>query len=266
MGRLLSPQSESTISDDDVPYVTLNEEMPMMKGYGSDWLATDFGGASTNMARRMVMAIATLLLLTACAGQQARLTTENRRSLSTEPQLHAVHHKSMGSFSYESTGYSLAGALITPLVAFAQVAEGAGMQSDLQLEDPVLRVKDRLISALQTQFNLANVVAVSDPPKSDGIETLTQAFRTGVVLDVRTMKWGVDNARAKYSARARLIRLSNSATLWQATCEYVADKAQPSPKMDELKANNGILLKAKILDAADGCADQLITWLNGQAS
>ena len=215
---------------------------------------------------RIAAAGVTLLLLTACAGQHTRLSSENRRSLAADPQLHAVHHKTMGSFSYESTGYSLAGAFITPLVVFAQVAEGSGMESDLQLEDPVLRVKDRLVTALQSQFKLANVVAVSVPPKSDSIATLAQAFRTGVVLDVRTMKWGVDNARAKYSARARLIRLSDAAILWSATCEYIADKAKPSPKMTELKENGGILLKAKILDAADGCADQLVAWVNGQNS
>ena len=171
----------------------------------------------------------------------------------------------MQSFSYESTGYALAGAFLTPLVAFAQVSEGAGMQDSLQLEDPVVRVKDRLIGMLQAQFNVANVVAVADPPKSDAIEKLVQTYRTGVVLDVRTMKWGVDNARAKYSARARLIRLPDATILWKATCEFVADKAKPSPKMEELKANDGILLKAKILDAADGCADQLVAWATAES-
>jgi hypothetical protein len=214
---------------------------------------------------RIVAASVALLLLSACAGQQTRLSTENRRALAADTQIHAVHHKSMRSFSYESTGYALAGAFLTPLVAFAQVTEGAGMQDSLQLEDPVVRVKDRLVGVLQTQFNAANVVAVADPPKGDAIEKLVQTYRTGVVLDVRTMKWGVDNARAKYSARARLIRLSDATILWNATCEFVADKAKPSPKMEELKANDGILLKAKILDAADGCADQLVAWATAES-
>ena len=34
--------------------------------------------------------------------------------------------------------------------------------------------------------------------------------------------------------------------------------------MDELKANDGVLLKTKILDAADGCADQLVAWATAQ--
>ena len=61
---------------------------------------------------RIAAAGVMLLLLTACAGQHTRLSSENRRSLAADTQLHAVHHKSMGSFSYESTGKRVAGALI----------------------------------------------------------------------------------------------------------------------------------------------------------
>jgi hypothetical protein len=183
-----------------------------------------------------------------------------------DAQIHAVHHKSMQTFGYESTGYTVAGVLITPLLAIAQVAEGSALETALRLEDPVLRVKDRLVSALRTKFDLVNVVVVPASPKNDGIDTLTRSFATGLVLDVRTMKWGVDNARAKYSARARLVRLADRAILWNATCEFTADKTKPGPKMEELKANDGMLLKAKLLDAADGCSDQLVNWLDRRAA
>lgn len=238
----------------------------MTKRISNHRLVTHLDGTKTNTASRMAMGIATLLLLTACAGQQTRLTADNRRALSTEPQIHAVHYVWTPNFMIESTGYSVAAGLFTPLVVFVAWGEGMGLQRDYRLEDPVARVKDRLAIKLQTDFNLTNVRVVSDPPKNDGVATLKQIFQTGIVLDVRTAKWGLDNARVKYAARARLIRLSDAAILWKATCEFTADKAQPSPKMDELKANDGILLKAKILDAADGCADQLVAWVNGQAS
>lgn len=88
-----------------------------------------------------------------------------------------------------------------------------------------------------------------------------ETFRTGAVLDVRTMKWGIDNNRAKYSARARLVRLADSTILWEATCnEFVADKAKPGPTMEALTANDGELLKTKLGEAADLCADQLWAW------
>ena len=237
----------------------------MTKRHSSHWVVARLHGTRMSTTSRMVMGIATLLLLTACAGQQTRLTADNRRALSTEPQIHAVHHVWTPVFMIESTVYSVAALFGSFVVMLAARDEGMGLQRDYRLEDPVVRVKDRLASKLQTDFNLTNVRVVTDPPKNDGVATLKQIFQTGIVLDVRTAKWGLDNARAKYSARARLIRLSDAAILWKATCEFTADKAQPSPKMDELKANDGILLKAKILDAADGCADQLFAWVNGQA-
>lgn len=253
------------IGADDIHDVTLNAEIVMTKRVSNHWLVTRLDGTRISTTSRMVMGIATFLLLTACAGQQTRLTAENRRALSTEPQIHAVHYVWTPVFMVESTGYAVASAFFTPLVVLAAAGEGMGLQRDLRLEDPVFRVKDRLVSKLQTDFNLTNVRVVSDPPKNDGVATLKQVLQTGIVLDVKTAKWGLDNARVKYSARARLLRLADSAILWQATCEFVADKAQPSPKMDELKANDGVLLKTKILEAADGCADQLFAWVTAGA-
>lgn len=54
--------------------------------------------------------------------------------------------------------------------------------------------------------------------------------------------------------------------LWEATCEdFVVDKGKPAPAMDALKANEGELLKAKLREAADGCAEQLVGWLVGKS-
>ncbi len=220
---------------------------------------------TTNNRRQRFMGISAVMLvaeltIAGCAGQQARLTAENRKSLSSQPEVHAVHHSPSRVFTYESTGYSAASALFTPLLAIAQVYEGTGLQRDLRLEDPVQRAQDRLVSKLQAHFNVTNVHVVPDPPKNDQIATLKQVFQKGLVLDIRTMNWGLDNSRAMYSARARLLRLEDSTLLWQATCKYVADATLPSPSMASLKANDGELLKTKLLDAADGCADQLSAW------
>ena len=235
----------------------------MLKTQGSHPLSVR---SASNAARTLgrIAAVSSMLLIAACAGQQARLSPENRDSLSSESQIYAVHHKSLTGFTYESTGYVLAGVFFTPLVAIAQAGEGVGLVNELKLEDPVLRVEDRLVKTLQERFKVSNVSVAANPPKNDQVASIVQAYPTGVVLDVRTMKWGVDNARAIYKARARLIRSSSSTIVWQATCKFTADKDKPAPKMDDLKANSGILLKAKILDAADGCADQLVNWVTDQ--
>lgn len=214
----------------------------------------------TTIARTAISAL-TLTLVAGCAGQQTRLASADLRSLSSQTQIHVVHHLPARIFWVEGSGYTAVGVLISPLVVIAQGQESQKLRDDLRLADPAPHVKDRLMRALQTNLNLTNARAVSDPPKNDDVETLKQVFRTGVVLDVRTMKWGIDNNRAKYSARARLVRLADSTIFWEATCnEFVADKGKPRPTREALTANDGELLKAKLRVAADGCADQLSAW------
>ena len=214
-----------------------------------------------NTATRNAMLVSTLMLLTACAGQQTKLTSDDLRSLSSQPQIHVVHHLPARLFWVESSGYTVVVLLISPLVVIAQGQESQKLQGDFRLEDPAPHVKHRLAALLQNELGLTNVRAVSDPPKNDEVETLKQVFQTGVVLDVRTMKWGIDNNRAKYSGRARLVRLADSAVLWEATCDdFIADKAKPSPTMEALTANDGELLKSKLGEAADLCANQLWAW------
>jgi hypothetical protein len=221
-----------------------------------------------NTVRTMMSTIAktaisasTLTLFAACAGQQTRLAPGDLRSLSSQPQIHAVHHVPARIFWVESTGYTAAGVLISPLIVLAQTQESRKLQADFGLTDPAARVKGRLVAMLQNDIGLTNIRTVPDAPKDDTIELLKQTFQTGAVLDVRTTKWGIDNNRAKYSARARLVRLADSTILWEATCnEFVADKAKPGPTREALAANDGALLKTKLGEVADLCADQLWAW------
>lgn len=209
-----------------------------------------------------IASLQAVLMLGGCAGQQARLSESDRDSLATHPKVYAVRHKTAAGFSYESTGYALAGALLTPLVAIAQAGEGMGLQGKYQLEDPVGHVQERLIEAIHEKFRVANVQVVETPPASDLVPSLLQAYPGAVVLDIRTLKWGIDNNRAVYQARARILRTSKlKDILWQGTCSATADKDKTAPTTEALKADGGILLKSKILDAATECADQLVGWL-----
>lgn len=224
-------------------------------------MSSHFFSRTRPMALRAILA-STLLMLGACAGQHTRLSPEDRRSLSEGPKIYAIQHKTQMAFSYESTGYAIAGSLITPLVAIAQATEGMALASDLKLEDPGLRVRDRLIRTLQEELKVTAVEIVPEAPKSDEPTTMLKAYPGSAVLDVRTTKWGIDNNRAIYEARARLLRTSRvSDILWKANCSFTADKDKPAPATEELKANGGALLKAKLQEAADGCAAQLAAWI-----
>jgi len=226
----------------------------------------------TNPSLRSVIAapvatvvVAGLLLLTGCAGQMARLDAEDRKALSSEPEVHAVHHKLRFGFAVDSTGHRATGILVSPLFAIVGASQGMALEKEFGLEDPAPQVKARLVTALQSDLGVASVRVVDEPPVDDAVTTLDRQIRTGIVLDVLTLKWGLYNARAQYSARARLIRLSDARILWEATCKSVAGAKEPSPEMQALKAKGGELLKAKVGEAATTCADQLSAWMVGSA-
>jgi hypothetical protein len=210
------------------------------------------------MKTKAVTAAVSLALLAACAGQHTKLTDDHRKTLTEQP-VHAIHVEPLG-FMVESTGYSVAAVLFTPLVVAGQAAEGSDLRTVLGLEDPVLRVKERVLAAFEERYRLPSVARVAQPSGRLSADTQYKAL-SGVLLEVRTTKWGIDNNRAKYAAGVRVVRLADSVTLWDAACnEVVADKDKPSPAREALRADNGALLKAKLNQAADACGEQLAAW------
>ena len=208
--------------------------------------------------RANVWLLTAVLVLVGCAGQRIKINAEDQRTLASQPNVYAVHHHPGVTFLAESTAV----ALFAPFAAGVMVADGMNMQRELKLADLAPRVKDRLVQSLASDLKLANVRIVSDIPENTSVETLKKLFDAGVVLDVQTRKWGIDNNRAKYSALVRLVRLSDAAVLWEAACnEAVADKNKSAPAREALVANSGELLKAKLVEAADQCANELVGWL-----
>jgi len=185
--------------------------------------------------------IASLLIvsITGCAGPH-KLARDEQLSLSSQPKIHAVHHRPATVFVDRET---IAAAVLPDTPSDPSASENARLQRE-RPEDPAPHVKSRLANALQANLNLTNVHTVSDPLESDDIKTLKDVFKTGVVLDVRTMKWGRDNSRGSYSVRARMVRLEDSTVLWKTTCSA-------------RWLNDGKPLGAQLRSASDDCAAQL---------
>ncbi len=192
--------------------------------------------------------IASLLIvsITGCAGPH-KLARDDQLSLSSQPKIHAVHHRPATVFVDRET---IAAAVLPDTPSDPSASENARLQRE-RPEDPAPHVKSRLASALQANLNLTNVHTVSDPLESDDIKTLKDVFKTGVVLDVRTMKWGRDNSRGSYSVRARMVRLEDSTVLWKTTCSA-------------RWLNDGKPLGAQLRSASDDCAAQLSAKARGR--
>src|SRR6266704_1069236 len=186
--------------------------------------------------------IASLLIvsITGCAGPH-KLARDDQISLSSQPEIHAVHHRPATIFAAREPTTT---AVLLDTPADPAVSESTRPQRE-QPEDPAPRVKSRLVGALQANLKLTNVDTVSDPLQNDDVKTLEDVFKTGVVLDVRTMKWGRDGYRGYYTVRARMVRLEDSSVLWKTTCSarWANDWKQP--------------LAAQLRMASDDCAAQL---------
>lgn len=214
--------------------------------------------------RKALCSAIVVAFVAACAGPQKRLATDDRKALADAPQIHVVHQAPMRIFTIEGRAQKAAMFFGGIFGVMANVGNSMALQKELNLEDPVLRVKQRMAVALAGELGLRNVRVVEELVASDQVEELRGKLKSGLVLDVRTIEWGLHNDRAKYVGRARLLRLADSTLLWQGNCEHVVDGDKDSPTREALVADDGALLKANLLQAAERCADALASSLAGK--
>ncbi|HEV8700662.1 MAG TPA: hypothetical protein VGV60_05260 [Candidatus Polarisedimenticolia bacterium] len=150
-------------------------------------------------------------------------------------------------------------------------AEGAELTHEVGLGDPVVLLKERLASRLAGE--ISRIRPVVEAMHSDDLKSLKQAFGSATILDVKTTGWGLhyhmEDTKtffALYRVRARLIRLDQDKVVWQAelTCAAGGDRQFGLPTLEELRANGGALLKTAIAQAAEVCAEPLLTRFRGE--
>lgn len=204
------------------------------------------------------------LLLSGCASTLIQMDKEERSRLNNQSDIQAVHYPS--SFSVRTPGKAIAGgggALGAIFSLGLYESAGDKMAKEYALEDPALRVQSRFLSSLEKDLGIKNIRIVQESPSKDSIDDLKRTAGKGMVLDFKTTQWMLfyyptdwSHYRIAYSARGRLVRLEEPKIIWQGTCEFIGQDPKTSPTMDELVANNGALLKQKINEAADACAEQ----------
>jgi len=133
------------------------------------------------------------------------------------------------------------------------------------LQDPTLRVRDVLISALAAEPNVKGFEVAPEPLEDDNLDTIRARFPKRLVLDFKADLWTLQTSeplseqrRLFYYVRARLLRTEDGTLISRGYCTY---RARPMPEgWDDLTANGGALLKARLEQAADACA----AWLRSQ--
>jgi len=149
-----------------------------------------------------------------------------------------------------------------PIYMATAKSAGERMIRKYELQDPTLRVRDSLISALAAELNVKSFEVAPEPLENDNLDTISARFPKRLVLDFKTALWTLmtseplsDKRRLFYEVRARLLRTEDGTLVSRAHCMY---RARPMPEgWDDLTANGGALLKARLEQAADACAARL---------
>lgn len=159
------------------------------------------------------------------------------------------------------------------VVSADSLSFGEKIATDYPLEDPLLRIMERVVSGLASGVRLDTLRRVKHAVKAGtDLEGLKRELGPAVVLDFRTLSWGLrahPDDREAYvvdlSVQSRLIRLADSSVIWSGVCYAPwGDGRRPTPTLAQLTAEGGTLLRRRLDDTATNCADDLLAQLFGQ--
>ena len=229
-------------------------------------------------SRSLIAVVVAAVLFTGCASSDG--VAPNRAELArlgNDPsaQVRAVVHKPapfvLTSAAKVGVG-SMFGMIGAGIAANSMEKAGQELIASAGVADPAAAVRDRVAEALRGQYGIEPVVVETAPP-SDSVAELKKTLGSGVVFDVRTLGWQLlyyptdwTHHYVLYMGRARLVRLDDGKVLWDGRCLHKLPDAQGQRKtVDEYRADGGVLLREKIEEAANGCAETLIAHLSGGA-
>jgi hypothetical protein len=144
------------------------------------------------------------------------------------------------------------------------------------IEAPLDRVRENVVTRLAGPLGYPAVL--TRPPvmvASDAPDDIRAAVKSPLVLDFATRSWGVGNLRGggepkpddliyvHHHVRVRLVRTSDGEVLWQAVCGLRGYQGDEAVKLSDLLANRGVLLRQKLIVAADRCSDEIVEFFQG---
>jgi len=229
------------------------------------------------MAQRGIL-ILTLVasLLSACAPSPIKFAPEQRNQIKNHPRLTVAYlapprfhvntkGKAVGGFM----GGFLFGLLFLP-AAVAMDSSDGDLQSAYHLDDPTNEIEAQLVTILTQQLQLTDIRPAQPVDFWDSPAGLRQRFEKGISLEVQTISWGLDytswsRLHFKLVARVRLVSLDDETVLWLDSCRVNQENDDRDSTLEEYKANNGALIKAKLREATHACIAQLSDKLYGRS-
>jgi hypothetical protein len=222
----------------------------------------------------VVVGAAWLAAVAGCAPRLVGIDRDALLQLKDQPEIRVVRHPPPG-FDLGNPGNTVLGSVFG-LSGGSPVAGPQGTSEIARafgLTDPARTLQDRFTASLAFELGLSSLHPVDDAVSGDGFDDLRRAFGTGVVLDLKTVRWGISpdpqfgtRYRVDYAARARLVRVEEATVVWQGACDASEREAERGATLGELTADDAERLTEKFRDAAQACADELLGQILGSSA
>lgn len=97
---------------------------------------------------------------------------------------------------------------------------------------------------------------------------MKRRFSEGLVLEVRSVQWGLQPSswsqfHVVLKSGARLVSVQDAKEIWYDTCAPEKIDEERDPKLEDLRAKDGELLKTMVKEAVESCTAELWSKLKG---
>ena len=207
------------------------------------------------------------VLLNGCASTGGPMSGDDRAALANMSQVRVLYYGD--TFPSVKTAAGVATAEIT--LGVSTLGEdwtvGQKMMKKYNVPNPTRTIRDRFIRQVKSESGIKKFVGPNKPANyktERKVEDLQAKYKTGVVLQVMPGQfqiWYYPTNWARYNMMftswAQLVRLDDGKILWKAGCNANQKDKKNAPTMDELTADNSVVLKNWVDKATRECSEQL---------
>ena len=208
-----------------------------------------------------------------CAKDPILLTAENHSLLksssfnSTYDNAPKFYYASRGEQTTAFIGGFLFSLLFLPVAALMEASHD-DLAELYKLENPSRIIEQKITQSMVKEYDL-DVVHPSESSESWGeMDDVKRRFSEGLLLEVRSVQWGLQPSswsqfHVVLKSGARLVSVQDAKEIWYDTCAAEKIDEERDPKLEDLRAKDGELLKTMVKEAVESCTSELWTKLKG---
>jgi len=186
---------------------------------------------------------------------------------STFDEAPTFRYASRGEKTSAFAGGVLFGLLFVP-AAMAMDSSHDDLATAYRLGNPSQTIEQTLTQRMVSEYGLGVVRPSEFVEVWEELDTLKRLYSQGMLLQVRTVRWGLEPSswsqfHVVLKSSARLVSVQDAKEIWYATCASEKVDEEGDPKLEDLRAKDGDLLKTMVKEAMESCTAELWSKLKG---